>query len=136
VSDNRLAQALGYKDEESMLRLLYAEGLSMESIGERLGMSHTAVNRRMNKYGIERRTAGGSNNHGLQSWRLARADQRLVFGLPDTLVAEMFQVHRSTVYKYKREATRHGNRLDLPNKRLAEIRLADQDPHGLEPHQD
>ena len=108
---NRLAEALGYIDEEEMLRDLYEEeGLSYNRIAKKLGAARWTISRRLTLYGIEKRARGGPNNVGRIKNKLHLLDQRLVFRSPLTKIAKLLGGHTTTIYKYKKAVA--GTRLD------------------------
>lgn len=100
---NGLAKIAGFTNEESMLHYMYVkEQLPIGEIARKLGVGPATIAHRLDKCKIEKRTRGGANNSIRVSKMLHRMDQRIVFGMKDTLLAVLVNAHPSTVYKYKR----------------------------------
>lgn len=97
-----IADTLGFKSEEEMLKHLYlSQSFSLLQMKQVLGYSTYAIRRRLIEFGIPLRSRGGPDN------RLGRrklkdiSDSKLLTTKSEAL-AEEFKVHVSTVFAEKR----------------------------------
>lgn len=97
---NPIAETLGYRNEEHMLRDLYEEqNFSISEIAKRLGFAQNNVRRRLLICGMQLRERGGRNNLGNRV--LSELTDEQLSQDPRKVAAEC-NVHISTVFKEKR----------------------------------
>jgi transposase len=100
----------GFANRRVMLEVLYTkEGLSMESISLRVGVSHSLIQLWMKRYDIPTRTRGGTNTKAAIQWRIHRIDPRVLFTTGNPELATIFSCSESLIYKYKRGVTKAWN---------------------------
>jgi len=58
-----------WEDEEKLRRLYRNEGLSCNEVGQRLGCSRSTIQRKLEKYDIEKRESGGGGLYDEHPWR-------------------------------------------------------------------
>lgn len=110
-----LAKAMGYGNEEGMLRSLYIdEELGLKECAKRVHCGQATFASRLIKHNIPRRPAGGANNTCRVSKLLFRMDQRLLFNLSDLQISQITGAHWSSVYKYKKGVTSIWNSAPSP----------------------
>lgn len=96
-----IAQEMCFENEKDMLTTLY-ERSSISEIATLLKCGTATVQRRLTMYHIKKRARGGSNNSGLQKYKMFHVDQRVLMFMGLTYAAKYFRVAPSTIYKYKR----------------------------------
>ena len=98
-----MAESLCFKSEKHMYDVFYnEEHLTVLEISERLNAGTATVNRRMALHGIVKRRRGGPHKSGDKRAILFYMDQRVVMGLPNKLIAELYGMSYSVVYQYKK----------------------------------
>lgn len=120
-----IAKFLGFECERDMYVELYKkQGFSISQISRKLGFGTATIVRRLGMLGVEKRRRGGPNNDAKHKRRLFRADQRIVFSTSNEVLAKMFGIHSSTVYKFKRamKEVRFGLRSDQPHSGTGTLR--------------
>lgn len=98
---DEVAKTMCFENEKDMLVTLY-ERSSISEIAAMLKCGTATVQRRLTIYGIKKRARGGSNNSGIQKYKMFHVDQRIVMFMGLTFAAKYFRVAPSTIYKYKR----------------------------------
>jgi len=99
-----VADLLGYPDEAEMLKDMYCTlELSLDEIASKLGSGKATIRRRMDIYGIERRSRGGPNNLSHKRVVLHFLDARMVRNASINDLARLTESHPSTVWKYLKE---------------------------------
>lgn len=120
-----IAKFLGFECEREMYVELYTrQGFSISQIAHKLGVGTATIVRRLGEHNIVKRRKGGPNNDAKHKRRLFRADQRVVFSTSNEVLAKMFGIHSSTVYKFKRamKEVRFGLRSDQPHSGTGTLR--------------
>lgn len=96
----------GFPNKRTMLEVLYAqEGLSINQISARVGVSAGSIVRWMRLLEIPRRSRGGDNSKASLGWKLHRLDPRLVQGLSIRDLSRLVLASESYCYKFKKGVT-------------------------------
>lgn len=98
------ARQFGYSNERDMLEKMYLdENRSIGEISNLLSCGSATVSRRMDVLQIPKRSRGGDNNPGQQTFKLTHLDQRVVLSLPLNDLPDLTKISRSMWYKYRRQ---------------------------------
>jgi len=116
-----IAETLGYRNEEEMLKHLYNEqGFSLSQIAKIVGYSVWSVRRRLVMTGVVMRNRGGANNQ--MGRKLANVPDDEIFGGTYEVVARKFGVHTASVYLERQRRRR--------TRSESQVRHAETDDNG------
>ena len=129
------ARQLGYLNECDMFTKLYLdEHRSIAMLSLLLQAGSATISSRLDKLNIPKRSRGGDNNSGWQTWKLSHFDQRIVLYLPLDQLPEMTGISRSLWYKYKRSrGGTNGLLYYLTDNGIREVQCSISPPSRLAP---
>lgn len=100
---HQLAVSLCFRDERHMYEVFYTQmGLSVAEIADRLKCGTATLNRRMSAYKIPKRPRGGAKRGADKKQFLFYLDQRIVMGITNRALSDLYEISYSMVYNYKR----------------------------------